>query len=286
MTNCKGKSRTDCLASGDCTWVNARQKTPYCRKRPTRAAPAQGQTTVRFEEMTLKELKAHPLYKEIRGRSKMKKQELIQALKREVRSRRPRVIPPSQRWENKCKVLEEKCSMSTTLLGESWCDVPERDVIYTNNYQMCFEYTELLRIIHEGFVALDTSYEIPQLRMKLPRDPLRQFIPKNVIKKILLKPDSFDQHQSYFVENHELFYFLIHLDDFYRTFDKPQYTSPDVNPVQLSKDLEKWFLKYKRPAGGLRLRRINGGEAVEWVFRRPNLRTYTLTPQGKLSIYL
>ena len=280
MTDCKGKSRAECLADNECVWVNAQRRTPYCRKKKgTGAGVAR-----RLEDMTLRELRQHEYYKEIQGRSRMNKDQLVDALNKIIRSRRRRVVRRGA-WDKKCKELEEKCPMSTTLLGDEWCTVDPKNVIYTKNYQMCFEYSELLKIIHEGFVALDTSYEIPQLRLKLPRDPVRQFIPKAVIKKLLLNPDVFDENQDYLIQNHDMFYFLIYLDDFYKTFDKPQYTSVDVNPVQLSKDLEKWFLKYKKPAGGLKLRRPDGGQTVEWEFRRPNLTSYTLDRNGKLNVY-
>lgn len=281
MTDCKGKSRAECLADAGCTWVNAQRRTPYCRRKK---GEGRAGTTQRLEDLTLRQLREHELYSQIRGRSSMNKQQLVDALNALIRSRRRRVVS-RRTWEKKCKELEEKCPMSTTLLGEDWCDVDPKNVIVTKNYQMCFEYSELLKVIHEGFVALDTSYEIPQLRMKLPRDPVRQFIPKAVVKKILLNAEVFEENSDYLVQNHDMFYFLIHLDDFYKTFNKPEYLSAEVNPVQLSKALEKWFLKFKRPAGGLRLKRYDGGQTVEWEFRRPNLTSYTLEKNGKLMVY-
>ena len=215
----------------------------------------------------------------------MRKMELLDAIKKLIRQQ-ARATPTRELWSTKCKLLEEKCPMSTTLLGEDWCDVSQENTIYTKDYKMCFEYRELLRVIHEGFVAMDTSYEIPQLRLKLPRDAVRQFIPKKVVKKILLNPAGFEENIDYMINNQELFYFFLYLDDFYKTFDKPQYTVSNVNPVQLSQEIEKWFRKFKTPAGGLKLLRFNGGDEIEWEFVRKNeIKSYTLSGTGKLRIY-
>jgi hypothetical protein len=180
--------------------------------------------------------------------------------------------------------MENKCPMSSTLLGDEWCDVKKEDVIYTKDYKMCFEYSELLRVIHEGFVAVDTSYQIPPLRLKLPRDPMRQFIPKSVVKKILLNKDAFERNEEYWMDNEDMSYFLIHLDNFYKTFDKPKYKSPNMNQVELSKELEKWFKKFKTPAGGLELIRSNNGQSIKWQYRRyPE--SYSITDDGKFKLY-
>jgi hypothetical protein len=59
-----------------------------------------------------------------------------------------------------------------------------------------------------------------------------------------------------------------------------------VNPVQLSQEIEKWFRKFKTPAGGLKLLRFNGGDEIEWEFVRKNeIKSYTLSGTGKLRIY-
>jgi hypothetical protein len=63
---------------------------------------------------------------------------------------------------------------------------------------------------------------------------------------------------------HVVWYFLNHIDDFYKTFDKPQYTSSDANSIKLSQELETWFTKYDTPYGGLELLR---GEDIEWSFK-------------------
>jgi hypothetical protein len=110
-------------------------------------------------------------------------------LKKKNSAKRVSFLPEenqSQLWKNKCKQLEQNCPMPSTLEGDNWCHVNEKHVIFTNNYSMCFKYVELLRLIHEGFVATDTSYQVPQLRLKLPRDPFsRQLIPKSVITNFL-----------------------------------------------------------------------------------------------------
>ena len=65
---------------------------------------------------------------------------------------------------------------------------------------------------------------------------------------------------------HVVWYFLNHIDDFYKTFDKPQYTSSDANPIKLSQELETWFTKYDTPYGGLELLR-GENEDIEWSFK-------------------
>lgn len=280
--DCKGKTEAQCRSDGSCTWVNARN--PYCRRRAGRAGVAPDTTASLLEKMTLKELRGYPVYKQITGRSSMNKAQLLTAMKAFIRSQTA-AARQKEAWPTKCKTLEAKCPMSTTLIGDDWCDVDERDVIYTENFDACFEHTELLRVIHEGFIAQDTTYEVPQLRLKLPRDPVRQFIPKKVMKQVLLNRKAFDAHVEYLTKHQELLYFFVHLDDFYKTFDKPQYKSLNINSVKLSKDIEKWLQKYKSPAGGLKLRRYNDGKDVEWRFKREHLLgSYKLHDNGKLQI--
>lgn len=177
-------------------------------------------------------------------------------------------------WSNKCKKLEEKCPTSSTFLGEEWCDVDEKEVVHTSDYRMCFKYSELLRMIHEGFVATDTSYQVPPLRLKLPRDGMRQFIPKSLIRQLLLDNEIFARHFGS-TTPHELFYFFAHLDDFYKTFDKPRYKSSSMNPVELSRDIERWFRKYKSPLGGLKLYRYANGE-IKWRLQKPAVAKWRL----------
>jgi hypothetical protein len=223
-------------------------------------------------DMTMKELRQHPLYKEIKGRSSMRKLELVDAMKKFMRR---------DVLSKKCKNMEKKCPMSTTLLGEEWCEVDEKDLFHTDDYRMCFEFSELLRMTHEGFVASDTSYRPPLARFKLPRDANRQMIPKAVFKNFLLKGKVFERHFKYIDENHELLYFFVHIDDFYKTFDKPRYKSPDMNPVVLSRELQKWFEKYKEPMGGLRL--IISNDKIRWETRSLDYYLWNVK-KGKFSV--
>jgi len=287
---CKGKTEAQCRSGNSCQWVNA--ATPYCRRRSARAGgqPAVSGLEASFNNMTLRELKLQPVYKKIEGRSSMNKAILLARMKaviKEQARQQARAARETEQWPTKCKVLEKKCPMSTTLVGDDWCEVDERDVIYTKIYDACFEHTELLRVIHEGFVAQDTSYQVPQLRLKLPRDPVRQFIRKKVMKQLLLNREAFDAHVAYLTKHQELLYFFVHLDDFYKTFDKPAYKSLNINSVKLSKDIENWQLKYKSPAGGLRLRRHNDRQDVEWRFKREDLlKSYQLHDNGKLQVLM
>jgi hypothetical protein len=225
--------------------------------------------------------KAHPgiTYKKALTQA----QDTYTPLKKKNSAKRVSFLPEeneSQRWKNKCKQLEQNCPMPSTLEGDDWCDVNEKDVIHTNNYSTCFKNLELLRLIHEGFTALDTSYQVPPLRLKLPRDPFtRQLIPKDVVKQLLLQKETFEKI-LYEVGNHdEELYFLFHLDDFYETFDKPKYTSSDANPIKLSQALETWLKKYETPQGGLKMYRRD--KDIWWGFLED--RGYPIISNGKLG---
>lgn len=281
---CKGTTENVCRASNECVWVESQQRRSYCRSRGRRRQQGQGQGDAQdLGTLTVRQLRNHPLYRQIRGRSTMNKQALVQALRALTQQQRP--------WNERCREMEERCPMSTTLTGDVWCDVPESNIIRTVNYDMCFEYSELLRMIHEGFVAVDTSYEIPQLRMKLPRDPYRRLIPKNLIKQLLVKPELFQENVVYISDHQDILYFLLYVDDFYRTFDKPQFTDATVNPINLNRALETWFRKHRRVGGGLKLVRDvqtnaqgNQEYSFEWEFRREPTE-YTLI-NGRLNIYV
>ena len=136
-------------------------------------------------------------------------------------------------------------------------------------------------MIHEGFVARVSIY---QLRLKLPRDAFRQLIPKSVVKQLLLQEETFDKNAEYLMDNDldDVWYFLVHVDDFYETFDKPKYTSSDVDPIKLSQALEKWFKKYKTPAGGLEL--LRDDEMIYWRFKVFPWKHYIIS-NGKLQLY-
>jgi len=245
---CKTKSKQDCISSPNCVWVNATK--PYCRKRRRISTPY---PYVELENMTVSQLKTHPLYKQIIGRSRMRKKELIEAIKRLIV------------WKDKCKTLEEKCPMPTTLIGDEWCELNQQQVIHTRDYKMCFEYKELINIIHSGFIAVDTSYEVAPLRLKLPRDPFRrELIPKAIIKKILLNKKAFKKHKKELIKYPEVVSFLIRLDDFYKKFDKP-YINAD--PIKTSRDLEKWLLvRGGRLSPELEFIRTSNN-TIEWIFK-------------------
>lgn len=291
--DCKGTPQQQCIASNDCTWVNAQRRQPYCRRKTRGGGAAVVPAQMRQQDLatyTMVQLRTHPLYRGIQGRSRMRKNELVQALRQAMQRQRTQQVQEQASWQQRCKRMEERCPMSTTLTGDAWCDIPEDTVIRSTNYDMCFEYSELLRVMHEGFIAVDTSYEIPPLRMKLPRDPYRRLIPKPIAQKLLTNERMFEENKVYLSNNQDLLYFLCYIDDFYRTFDKPQYTAANADPVQTSRDLERWFKKHRRLGGGLKLTQREGVDArgaveytFEWEFRRQP-REYTLT-NGGLQLY-
>lgn len=90
---CKGTPREQCLASSDCVWISRTEKRKgHCRQRPSRGRRSQtmgrggGQGQQRdLKDYTMTELKKHPMYGSVKGRSKMRKAELVQALRQKMR---------------------------------------------------------------------------------------------------------------------------------------------------------------------------------------------------------
>ena len=210
-------------------------------------------TKSELEKMTLTQIRNTQLYKKLDPLKKMlKKNNLIQALlKFQDKPTQQRPASEKGTWQKKCKEMERKCPVDTNFVGDTWCEQPETLVVNSPNYSSCFNKEEVMKITHTGFTALDLSYQVPPLRLQLPRDPYnRKLIPKVVfadIKKNLFTAKNQQEIKKIIWMHDELSYFLKHLDDFYTTFDKPKYTKDEVTPVELSKDLENWFLKHKRP---------------------------------------
>lgn len=258
------------------------------RLSPMQQRPSQ--QFIQLKEYTVSQLKKLPEYKklQIHNKSKLKKAEIIEAIINYRRRAQQQQQPlqqtqsvrqqPSQRrrrqqlqlWNTKeCKDMEQKCPMDSNFLGDTWCEQPKKDVVRTADYKFCFNQAELLRMTHTSFTATDTSYQIPPLRLQLPRDQYRKLIPKSIfldIKKNILetrRPDLEDILLDYV----ELTYFLSYIDEFYHVFDKPRYINNTVTPAQLSRDLENWFTKHKNMLGGLKYAR-SPDRSISWNYKQ------------------
>lgn len=152
---------------------------------------------------------------------------------------------PVLEWKEKCKKMEESCPMDTDLSGDKWCSLRPKDVFYyqKDGKNYCYGVKEIFSIIHLGFTARDTSYEVPPLRLQLPRDSYdRSVFTKDFFKA--LKEHIFkygiiphEPEVCYFLKYYEKFY----MDRAIRSF----LTQTDPNKVQLSNAIQKFLLKYK-----------------------------------------
>lgn len=146
-------------------------------------------------------------------------------------------------WEKTCKEMEKTCPMETDLMGDNWCSLDPKDVFYyvKNDKRYCYGVQEIFSIIHLGFTARDTSYEVPPLRFQLPRDSYdRSVFTKDfftAFRKHLQKHGQLPQEP-------EVCYFLKYYQQFY---DNPliQNFIPQLNPdkVKLSDTIDKFLMK-------------------------------------------
>lgn len=141
--------------------------------------------------------------------------------------------------------MEKTCPMDTDLEGDNWCSLQQKDIVYYNEdgNVYCYKIVDVLKIIHQEFTALDTSYQLPPLRLNLPRDSFnRSVFPLKfidaVVKKIKRNTITAD------VAFPEVMYFLRHRKRFYQKLE-PFLTQREPNKVQLSQAIEG-FLKGSR----------------------------------------
>lgn len=137
--------------------------------------------------------------------------------------------------------MEKTCPMDTDLEGDNWCSLQQKDVVYykEDGNVYCYKVVDVLKIIHREFTALDTSYQLPPLRLNLPRDSFnRSVFPLKfidaVVKKIKRNTITAD------VAFPEVMYFLRHRNRFYRTLQS-FLTQREPNKVQLSQAIERFF---------------------------------------------
>lgn len=258
------------------------------RLSPVQQRPSQ--QYIQLKEYTVKQLKQLPEYQQlqIHNKSKLKKAQIIEAIinyrRRAQQQQQPSVqqtVRQNQRgqqtrqqqlWRTKdCKDMEEKCPMDSNFLGDTWCEQSKKDIVKTADFKFCFNKIEVLRMTHTNFTSTDTSYQIPPLRLQLPRDQYRKLIPKSIFSEIktnLFDPDSSHNELREMVTLYEeLSYFLNHLEEFYAIFDKPSYRNDTVTPAHLSRDLEKWFTKHKNVLGGLTYVR-SPDRSILWKYKQ------------------
>jgi hypothetical protein len=110
--------------------------------------------------------------------------------------------------------MEKKCPMDCDLETTPWCEHDEKDVFYVNENgnTYCYTIQEIFEILHTGFTALDTSYEVPPLRLQLPRDSYsraifsKKFIEQLINKIKITKDVPRYPEVSYFLKYYEKFY--------------------------------------------------------------------------------
>jgi hypothetical protein len=148
-------------------------------------------------------------------------------------------------WRETCKEMEEKCPMDTDLSGDNWCSLEPKNVFYyeKNGKRSCYGVDEIFSIIHLGFTARDTSYQVPPLRFQLPRDSYdRTPFTKEFFKK-------FKEHNRKYrhvPKQPEVCYFLKHYREFYNDDNiKPFLTQLDPNKVNLSNAIDQFLLKHR-----------------------------------------
>jgi len=151
----------------------------------------------------------------------------------------------TKRWHNKCKEMEQKCPMETDLSGDSWCSLEPKDVFYyvKNGRRFCYGVNEIFSIIHLGFTARDTSYEVPPLRLQLPRDSYdRSPFTKDFFVEFT---KHIKKHKQLPIEP-EVCYFLKYFREFYNDRKiRPFLNQTNPPKVQLSNTIDHFLLKHK-----------------------------------------
>lgn len=236
--------------------------------------------------LPIKQLKHSDQYRALRGRSKLKtKMDIIlamllagendrstmsssivlggQGFAETKKSSAPKTNK-GKRWQQECKEWETKCPADVSLVGDRWCEhTIKSDLLRDPAYRFCFTKDELLSILHSAFTTLDDSYEVPQLRLTLPRDPYRRdVIPLDLLKH--LKQRMTKKDKTMLVREYpEIDYLFDHLEEFGAQFASTRV--PSLSPVNLSKELNSFFHRFKHPRG-LRYQRVSNRE-IQWKYQ-------------------
>lgn len=145
-------------------------------------------------------------------------------------------------WQKTCKEMEAKCPMETDLSGDNWCSLDKKDVFYyvKDGKRFCYGVEEIFSIIHLGFTARDTSYQVPPLRLQLPRDSYdRSSFTKEFFKAF---HEHIKKHRQ-IPKEPEVLYFLKYYKAFYDNRDIQQFlTQVDPPKVQLSNAIDRFLM--------------------------------------------
>lgn len=178
------------------------------------------------------------------GRQKSKQQKITTKTKQKIVA----VQKSKQKttsWQKTCKEMEEKCPMETDLSGDNWCSLDEKEVFYyvKDGKRFCYGVGEILSIIHLGFTARDTSYEVPPLRLQLPRDSYdRTPFTKDFFKAF---KDHIKKHRQ-IPKEPEVLYFLKYYIEFYNNRNIQQYlTDMDPPKVRLSNAIDQFLMAHE-----------------------------------------
>ena len=148
-------------------------------------------------------------------------------------------------WQKTCKEMEEKCPMETDLSGDNWCSLDKKDVFYyvKDGKRFCYGVEEIFSIIHLGFTARDTSYQVPPLRLQLPRDSYdRSSFTKDFFKAF---KEHIKKHRQ-MPKEPEVCYFLKYYKNFYDNRDIQRFlTQVDPNKVQLSNIIDRFLMTHR-----------------------------------------
>lgn len=148
-------------------------------------------------------------------------------------------------WQKTCKEMEEKCPMETDLSGDNWCSLDKKDVFYyvKDGKRYCYGVEEIFSIIHLGFTARDTSYQVPPLRLQLPRDSYdRTAFTKDFFKTF---KEHIKKHRQVPKEP-EVCYFLKYYKQFYDDRNIQTFmTQVDPNKVQLSNTIDQFLMTHR-----------------------------------------
>lgn len=148
-------------------------------------------------------------------------------------------------WNKTCKEMEQKCPMETDLSGDPWCSLSEKDVFYykKDNKHFCYGVDEIFSIIHLGFTARDTSYEVPPPRLQLPRDSYDR---TPFTADFMTKFRDHVRRHRHTPHHPEVCYFLKHVDGFYN--DRaitPFLHRSNPDKVQLSNAIITFLMRHR-----------------------------------------
>lgn len=146
-------------------------------------------------------------------------------------------------WQKTCKQMEEKCPMQTDLSGDNWCSLQPKNVFYyeKNGKRFCYGVDEIFSIIHLGFTSRDTSYEVPPLRLQLPRDSYDR---SPFTKDFFITFKQHTQKYRQLPKDPEVAYFLKHMNEFYSPTIQEYMHQLEPNKVRLSDAIDRFLMKH------------------------------------------